>query len=96
MHRSKRRSKDKRRSSGNDNYYAIVNRDTLLPTLTMAPEVFNNHKFNESTDVWAFAITLIEMYQLGDMPYQFLKSEHFIDFVKNDDGILQDDFGVGG
>ena len=60
-----------------------MHNDTPLPTLTMAPEIFHNQRrFNESTDVWAFAITLIEIYQLGDNPYRFLKSELFIDFVK--------------
>ena len=53
-------------------YYGSLSEDIALPVLSFAPELCERGvaKFDEKTDVWAFGITLIELYQLGKPPYQ--------------------------
>ena len=57
-------------------YYGCVSEDIPLPLLTFAPELCDGGvmKFDGKTDVWAFGITLIELYQLGARPYGYLES----------------------
>ena len=43
-------------------YYTSTNSDTRLPIRWMAPEVFQSQKFGEASDVWAYGITLVELY----------------------------------
>ena len=51
-------------------YYGTMNSRQKFPYLSFAPELFDDAKrFDEGTDVWAYGVTLIEMYQLGSKPY---------------------------
>ena len=66
-------------------YYGSLSEDVKLPVLTFAPELCNGGviKFDGKTDVWAFGITLIELYQLGKPPYQnFQSTKDIIMFVR--------------
>ena len=38
-------------------YYTTLNADTKLPLRWCAPEVFEELKFGESSDVWSFGVT---------------------------------------
>ena len=53
-------------------YRSMTDQD--LPMRQFAPELFgeNMSTFDEKTDIWAYGLTLIELYQLGDAPYQNL------------------------
>lgn len=46
-----------------------------LPWRWMAPESLKFLEFNEKTDVWAFGVTLWEIYSVGDVPYAGLSWE---------------------
>ena len=51
-------------------YYGNMNSRQRFPYLSFAPELFDDVKiFDEGTDVWAYGVTLVEMYQLGSKPY---------------------------
>lgn len=51
----------------------------------MAPELFNNHSsFTTASDVWAFGVTLWEIYSYGDhIPYEQIPVKALVDFVTN-------------
>ncbi|CAL8096152.1 unnamed protein product [Orchesella dallaii] len=42
----------------------------VLPLAWMAPETIRYYSYTEKSDVWSFAITLWEIYTLGDIPYK--------------------------
>ena len=60
-------------------YYTSTNSDTRLPIRWMAPEVFQSQKFGEASDVWAYGITLVEIYSRA---------------VYGNFGIISDDFSL--
>ena len=66
-------------------YYGSLSEDIQLPMLSLAPELtLRGVKpiFNEKTDVWTFGITLIELYQLGKLPYPGFQSvDDVLEFV---------------
>ena len=49
-----------------------MGRDAAIPLRWMAPEILkftNTLKFSEASDVWAYGITIWEIYTLGELPY---------------------------
>ena len=50
-------------------YYASTNASTRLPLRWMSPEVFLSQKFGEASDVWAYGVTLVELYSQATTPY---------------------------
>ena len=49
-----------------------MEREKAIPIRWMAPEVLkftNTLKFSEASDVWAYGITIWEIYTLGEQPY---------------------------
>ena len=50
-------------------YYASTDVEARLPLRWMSPEVFQSQKFGEASDVWAFGVTLIELYSQAATPY---------------------------
>merc|ERR1712195_439464 len=56
--------KNKDEVSQDEPYYKIVDQLTL-PIPWLSPEVMSTEEFSEYSDVWAFGITLIEVYKLG-------------------------------
>ena len=55
-------------------YYRSSNAATKLPIRWCAPEVINDLKFGEASDVWAFGITCCEVFTLGATPYSDMKN----------------------
>jgi len=39
----------------------------------MSPESLSQMEFSEKSDVWAFGVTIWEMYSLGEIPYSGLQ-----------------------
>ncbi|XP_055330566.1 uncharacterized protein LOC129582960 [Paramacrobiotus metropolitanus] len=50
-------------------YYAMSNTTVALPLRWMAPECLRTKVFSEKTDVWAFGVTLWEVFSLGAAPF---------------------------
>ena len=60
-------------------HYCRIPGDVLLPIRWMATECFYG-KFSEKTDVWAFGVTMWEMFTLAkDVPYPHLSDKEVID-----------------
>ena len=53
----------------NQSYYAAHTPDTKLALRWCAPEVFEELKFGETSDVWSFGITVIEAFTKAATPY---------------------------
>ena len=44
-------------------------RQDKMPVRWASPEVMKERKFSEKSDVWAFGVTAIEVFDLGKTPY---------------------------
>ena len=63
-----------------DDYYRHVG--GKLPAKWMAPESLDDGIYNERTDVWAFGITLWEIYSLGRNPYPGVGNHEILKFLQ--------------
>ena len=52
-----------------DFYFLLIFLDTLLPVRWCAPEILSDYKYTIKSDVWAYGITLYEIFTAGDLPY---------------------------
>lgn len=50
-------------------YYTSTDQNARLPLRWMAPEVFETRHYGEASDVWAYGITLIEIFTRAKTPY---------------------------
>ena len=57
------------RDQNNQSFYAANNPSTKLALRWCPPEVFEELKFGESSDVWSFGITMIEAFTKAATPY---------------------------
>ncbi len=48
--------------------------DIRVPTRWVAPEVLNERKFSQWSDVWSFGVTLWELFENGAVPYNEKKT----------------------
>jgi len=62
---------DEGESGGGDYYRSQAG---VFPVRWTAPEAMQTLKFSIASDVWSFAITLIEIFQNGDQPYKDLEN----------------------
>ena len=60
---------------GKDYYQTNFNVNLKLPIAWCAPECINYLKFTWASDVWAFGVTLWEMFSLGNKPYGLIQYE---------------------
>ena len=67
------------RAVGNSEYYRM--QDGLFPVKWTAPEAIEDQKFSPASDVWAFAVTAIEVFQDGLAPYTGLSHPQVITLV---------------
>ena len=49
-----------------------MGRDQAVPIRWMAPEAIRYTKFSTASDVWAYGITIWEIYTFGENPYFLL------------------------
>lgn len=60
---------------GKDYYQTNFNVNLKLPIAWCAPECINFLKFTSASDVWAFGVTLWEMFSYGFQPWAALTGE---------------------
>ena len=49
--------------------YTSTDASARLPLRWMSPEVFQSQKFGEASDIWAYGVTLVELYSQAATPY---------------------------
>ena len=57
--------------------------EALLPVRWMAPESLFDGIFTMQTDVWAFGVTLWEIFTFGQIPYPTLTNMEVLEAVRN-------------
>ncbi|KAK0399030.1 hypothetical protein QR680_002875 [Steinernema hermaphroditum] len=68
---------------GEDYYRSEFSPTLKLPISWCAPECINYLKFTTASDVWAYAVTLWEMFSYGQMPWYGLTGAQILDAVDN-------------
>ena len=43
--------------------------DVLVPLLWAAPEIIQSRKYTVKSDVWSFAVLMVELFLYGERPY---------------------------
>ncbi|QQP58540.1 Tyrosineprotein kinase PR2like, partial [Caligus rogercresseyi] len=66
---------------GKDYYQTQFNANLKLPIAWCAPECINFLKFTSSSDVWAFATTLWEMFTYGFQPWAGLSGKQILEAI---------------
>uniref|UniRef100_A0A1I8A4B2 non-specific protein-tyrosine kinase n=1 Tax=Steinernema glaseri TaxID=37863 RepID=A0A1I8A4B2_9BILA len=68
---------------GEDYYRSEFSPTLKLPISWCAPECINYLKFTTASDVWAYAVTLWEMFSYGQMPWYGYTGAQILDAVDN-------------
>ena len=70
------------RDLNSDDYYHMgPNKETLLPVRWTAPEAIMFGQYTTASDVWAFGITLWEIFSFGITPYSELTNSEVIQAI---------------
>ncbi|XP_014281274.1 activated Cdc42 kinase-like isoform X2 [Halyomorpha halys] len=70
---------------GKDYYQTNFNVNLKLPIAWCAPECITYLKFTTASDVWAYAVTLWEMFSYGFQPWAALTGQQILDAVDEPD-----------
>ena len=60
-----------------------MSKNQAVPVRWMAPETLRFTKFSTSSDVWAYGVTIWEIYTLGDHPYFLVCNENIPQEILN-------------
>jgi surface protein len=60
--------------NGEGDYY--TSQAGVFPIRWTAPEAMETHKFTSKSDVWSFAIVVVEIFQNGVVPYKYTKLDN--------------------
>eukprot|EP00092_Neocalanus_flemingeri_P101629 GFUD01129951.1.p1 GENE.GFUD01129951.1~~GFUD01129951.1.p1 ORF type:complete len:1100 (+),score=246.67 GFUD01129951.1:50-3349(+) len=71
---------------GKDYYQTNFNVNLKLPIAWCAPECINFLKFTTSSDVWAFAVTMWEMFSYGFQPWAALTGHQILEAIDEPGG----------
>ena len=71
---------------GKDYYQTNFNVNLKLPIAWCAPECINFLKFTTSSDVWAFAVTMWEMFSYGFQPWAALTGQQILEAIDEPGG----------
>ena len=71
---------------GKDYYQTNFNVNLKLPIAWCAPECINFLKFTTASDVWAFAVTMWEMFSYGFQPWAALTGQQILETIDEPDG----------
>jgi len=63
--------------------------NSKVPVKWTAPEVFEKGKFEKSSDVWSFGITIWELFSYGHPPYSTLTNPEVLPFLKKGNRLAQ-------
>ncbi|XP_074655851.1 activated Cdc42 kinase-like isoform X2 [Tubulanus polymorphus] len=66
---------------GKDYYQTNFNVNLKLPIAWCAPECINYLKFTSSSDVWAFGVTVWEMFSYGFQPWAAMTGQQILDTI---------------
>ncbi|XP_065841491.1 tyrosine-protein kinase receptor UFO-like [Oscarella lobularis] len=67
----------------NQDYYRVTNRATALPVKWLAPESLSENKFTHKSDVWAYGVTLWEIFSVGLTPYPGVHNSEMFDLLRD-------------
>merc|ERR1719322_1239695 len=71
---------------GKDYYQTNFNVNLKLPIAWCAPECINFLKFTTSSDVWAFAVTMWEMFSYGFQPWAAQTGQQILEAIDEPGG----------
>ena len=71
---------------GKDYYQTNFNVNLKLPIAWCAPECINFLKFTTASDVWAFAVTMWEMFSYGFQPWAALTGQQILETIDEPGG----------
>lgn len=66
---------------GEDYYRSEFNPNMKLPIAWCAPECINFLKFTSKSDVWAYGVTIWEMFSYGEMPWKGRSGAQILELV---------------
>ena len=65
------------RDLGTQDYYKLHS-NRMLPIRWTAPDLFLDLKWTASTDVYAFGVTVSEVYTCGELPFDTFEDKEFV------------------
>ncbi|CAD6195795.1 unnamed protein product [Caenorhabditis auriculariae] len=70
------------RACYDNDYYKMLHR-SWMPVRWMSKEALEQGRFSEASDVWAFGVTLWEVWSYGRQPYECASNQQVIELIAN-------------